>query len=187
VSLPPILRLLERRPISYTVLVIFVLDKSLSMSMTKTYDKRSKWEHLVELVERILNRLYRSSMAMAFRVGFVWFSDEVVRVTRDGKSYFPVRPRNIALEVFKSTLEENTPAGMTAIADALYAAGRIVDEYIADKTIPNEKYVTVFLMTDGKETVKTEDDVLAAAGYLTFDCAEKLRSLYERNSIGLAP
>ncbi len=185
-ALPPIVRLLERRPVSYTVLVVFVLDRSLSMSVTRTYDRRSKWEHLVELVERILGRLHRSSMAMAFRVGFVWFSDTVEKVTSNGRSYFPVKPRNIALEVFRESVDRNTPAGMTAIADALYAASSIVEEYIEDKSIPSEKYVTVFLLTDGKETVKTEDDVLAAAGHLTFECAEKLRSLHERNSIGLA-
>ncbi|ABM80120.1 vWA domain-containing protein [Hyperthermus butylicus] len=180
------LRVLKRRPLSYTVLVIFMLDRSLSMSELKTYDHRSKWEHLVELVERLLARLARSNMAPAFRVGFVWFSDDVKVVERGGAVYFPVTEHNPALRVFQESTEENRPYGMTAMADALEHAAMIIERYIEDTSIPSEKYVTVFMFTDGKETKRTPEDVVEVADRITGELQEKLRALNQRNRIGLA-
>ncbi|NOZ88584.1 MAG: VWA domain-containing protein, partial [Crenarchaeota archaeon] len=133
------------------------------MAEPKTYDRRWKWEHLVDLVERLLERFNKSKMALAFRVGFVWFSDDVKRVTMDGRSYFETAPENRALQAFRASLEENQPYGMTAMADALEEAAKIVEEYIEDTSLPSEKYVSIFLFTDGKETKKTPDDVAAVA------------------------
>jgi hypothetical protein len=180
------LRILKRRPISYTVLVVFVLDRSLSMSEPKTFDHRSKWEHLVDLVRGLVKRLERSNMAPAFRVGFVWFSDDVKAVERDGKVYFPVTEGNPAMQAFQASLEENRPYGMTAMADALEETARIIERYISDNTIPPEKYVTIFLFTDGKETKRTPEDVIEAANKITVDLQNKLKQLNQRNRIGLA-
>ena len=187
-ALPPsIARVLRKRPLSFTVLVIFVLDRSLSMAEPKTYDHRWKWEHLVELVERLLERFNKSKMALAFRVGFVWFSDDAKRVTLNGRSYFETAPENRALEAFRRSLEENQPYGMTAMADALEEAGRIVEEYIADTSLPSEKYVSIFLFTDGKETKRSPEDVAAVAERLTQgEIAVKLKELNPRNRISLA-
>jgi hypothetical protein len=180
------LRVLKRRPLSYTVLVLFVLDRSLSMSEPKTYDHRGKWDHLVELVEKLVERLSRSSMAPVFRVGFVWFSDDVTVVREGERSYFPVVEGNPALRVFRSSLEANKPYGMTAMADALEAARGVVEEYIADNSIPSEKYVTIFLFTDGKETKRTPEDVVEEADKINTELKEKLSELNPRNRIGLA-
>ncbi len=186
-ALPPsIAKVLRKRPLSFTVLVIFVLDRSLSMAEPKTYDHRWKWEHLVDLVERLLERFNKSKMALAFRVGFVWFSDDVKRVTMGGRSYFETAPENRALQAFRASLEENQPYGMTAMADALEEAARIVEEYIEDTSLPSEKYVSIFLFTDGKETKRTPDDVAAAAQRLTGELAQKLREINPRNRISLA-
>jgi len=181
-----ILKVLKKRPLSYTVLVVFVLDRSLSMSEPKTYDHRGKWDHLVELVEKLLYRLNRSNMAPAFRVGFVWFSDDVAVVERGGQVYFPVTGDNPALQAFKDSLSENEPYGMTAMADAIEQAMGIVERYISDTSLPSEKYVTVFLFTDGKETKKTPEDVAIAAEKLTGEMLTKLQELNRRNRIGLA-
>ena len=179
-------RWLRRRPLSYTVLVVFILDRSLSMMAPRTYDHRGKWFHLIDLVELLLKRLNRSRMAPAFRVGFIWYSDDVDVVERDGNVYFPVAPRNLALEAFRESTERNRPYGMTAIADALDAAASVVEKYINHVTLPPEKYGTVFLFSDGRETKRSVDDVVTAAEKITMDLAEKLRSLNERNRIGLA-
>ncbi|BEP16793.1 hypothetical protein PYJP_01450 [Pyrofollis japonicus] len=181
-----ILRVLKRRPLSYTVLIVFVLDRSLSMSEPKTYDHRSKWEHLVELVERLVQRLARSNMAPVFRVGYVWFSDDVQTVRSGNSLYYPVTEDNPALQIFRESLKENKPYGMTAMADALASVREIVEEYIRDETLPSEKYVTVFLFTDGKETKRTPEDVVEEAEKLTNETAEKLRQLNPRNRLGLA-
>ncbi|BES81141.1 VWA domain-containing protein [Pyrodictium abyssi] len=180
------LQLLRRRPLSYTVLVVFILDRSLSMMEPKTYDYRGKWFHLADLVEMLLRRLGRSRMAPAFQVGFVWYSDDVEIVEQDGRVYFPVSPRNVALEVFRQSLERNRPYGMTAMADALEAAASVVERYVNQLTLPPEKYGTIFLFTDGKETKRSVDDVVAAAEKITMDLAERMRRLHERNRIGLA-
>ncbi len=186
-GLPPtIARVLRRRPLSFTVLVVFVLDRSLSMSEPRTYDHRWKWEHLVDLVQRLLERFSRSKMALAFRVGFVWFSDDVMKLVEGGKSYFEVAPRNRALEVFQRYLEDNRPYGMTAMADALEAAASIVEEYAADNSLPPEKYVSVFLFTDGKETKRSPEDVAEVAEKLTVGLGEKLKQINPRNRISLA-
>lgn len=180
------LQLLRRRPLSYTVLVVFILDRSLSMMEPKTYDYRGKWFHLADLVEMLLRRLGRSRMAPAFQVGFVWYSDDVEIVEQGGRVYFPVSPRNVALEVFRQSLERNRPYGMTAMADALEAAASVVERYVNQLTLPPEKYGTIFLFTDGKETKRSVDDVVAAAEKITMDLAERMRRLHERNRIGLA-
>lgn len=181
-----IMGVLKKRPLSFTVLTLFVLDRSLSMSEPKTYDHRWKWEHLVELVEKLLHRFAKSKMAPAFRVGFVWFSDGVQVVRRGGKSYFPVTPGNPALQAFRESLEANRPYGMTAMADALEAAEKVIKEYIADQSIPREKYVTVFLFTDGKETKRSPDDVARVAERLNTETLEELRRLNPRNRLSIA-
>ncbi len=181
-----IIGVLKKRPLSFTVLTLFVLDRSLSMSEPKTYDHRWKWEHLVDLVRRLLKRFEASKMAPAFRVGFIWFSDDVQVVREDGRSYFPVTRNNPALKTFEKSLEENKPYGMTAMADALEAAGRVVEEYIADRHIPSEKYVTIFLFTDGKETKRSPEDVARVAQKLTTEIQEKLKNLNARNRLSIA-
>ncbi len=180
------LRVLKRRPLSYTVLVLFVLDRSLSMSEPKTYDHRGKWDHLVELVEKLTQRLSRSSMAPVFRVGYIWFSDDVYVVEQGGKKYFEVVEGNPALRAFRESLEKNRPYGMTAMADALQAAGKVIEEYIEDSELPSEKYVTVFLFTDGKETKRTPEDVVEEADRINNELRERLQALNPRNRIGLA-
>ncbi len=180
------LRVLKRRPLSYTVLVLFILDRSLSMSEPKTFDHRSKWEHLVELVEKLARRLSRSSMAPVFRVGFVWFSDDVYIVEQGGRKYFPVVEDNPALRFFEESLDENKPYGMTAMADALQAASSVIEEYIKDEELPSEKYVTVFLFTDGKETKRTPEDVVEEADRINNELREAIQALNPRNRIGLA-
>ncbi|WP_168371326.1 VWA domain-containing protein [Pyrodictium occultum] len=185
-SKPFVMRLLRRRPLSYTVLVLFILDRSLSMMEPKTYDYRGKWFHLVDLVEALLRRLGRSRMAPAFRVGFVWFSDDVEVVEWNGEVYFPVAPRNVALDVFRKSAERNRPYGMTAMADALEAAASVVERYVDQLTLPPEKYGTLFLFTDGRETRRTVDDVVVAAEKITMELAERMKKLNERNRIGLA-
>jgi hypothetical protein len=47
----------------------------------------------------------------------------------------------------------------TSIAGALEATVQILDEFNADMGMPDVKKVTVFLWTDGKETVKSQDEV----------------------------
>ena len=181
-----IMGVLKKRPLSFTVLTLFVLDRSLSMSEPKTYDHRWKWEHLVELVERLLQRFARSKMAPAFRVGFVWFSDDIYVVERGGKRYFPVVPHNPALRAFRETLEDNKPYGMTAMADALEAAEKIIMDYIADQSLPSEKYVTIFLFTDGKETKRSPDDVARVAERLNTEVLQRLRQANPRNRLSIA-
>jgi len=181
-----IMGVLKKRPLSFTVLTLFVLDRSLSMSEPKTYDHRWKWEHLVELVERLLQRFAKSKMAPAFRVGFVWFSDDVYVVEKGGKKYFPVVPRNPALQAFHESLEKNKPYGMTAMADALEAAEQIIREYIRDESLPNEKYVTIFLFTDGKETKRSPEDVARVAERLNTEVLQELRQVNPRNRLSIA-
>jgi hypothetical protein len=48
------------------------------------------------------------------------------------------------------------------------------------------EYGTIFLFTDGKETKRSVDDVVAAAEKITMDLAERMKRLHERNRIGLA-
>lgn len=177
--------LLEKRPVSFTVLVLFLLDRSRSMNDPKTDDRRSKWEHLVELVERLTKRLEVSNLAPMFRLGYIWFSDDVYVVRRGDRVYFPVETGE-AMDAFQSSLEENRPRGRTAMADALEAATKVVERYIEDNDIPEEKYVTIYLFTDGKETKRTIEDVINAADKIHGELAEKLKALNENNRIGLA-
>lgn len=177
--------ILEKRPISFTVLVVFLLDRSRSMGDPKTEDRRSKWEHLVELVERLTKRLEISNLAPMFRLSYIWFSDDVYVVRSGDKVYFPVETGE-ALEAFRASLEENRPRGRTAMADALEAAAKVVEKYIEDNDLPEEKYVTIYLFTDGKETKRSIEDVINAADKIHGELAERLRALKEVNRIGLA-
>ena len=181
-----VVNILRKRPIGFTVLIVFVLDRSLSMAKPKTYDHRVKWIHLVELVERLLKRFEKSRIAPAFRVGFVWFSDDAYIVSAGGKRYFKVVDGNPALEAFSESTVNNRPYGMTSIADALEAARDIIKDYINDDMLPDEKYVTVFLFTDGRETKRDPSDVASAAERLSVATAEELRALNPRNRLSIA-
>ena len=179
-------RVIYRRPLSFTVLVVFMIDRSISMLARKTYDGREKWLYMIEFVEALLRRLERSRMAAAFRVGFVWYNEEADIVQADNKLYYPVVPYNYALDVFRKSVEQVYPEGYTSIASALKAASIIVDDYINNRALPSEKYTTLFLFSDGKETLLTDIDVIKAANYIKNTLENKLKKLNDRNRLSLA-
>ncbi len=166
------LRMISRRisvrKAAFTNLVVFLLDRSASMGEETGVDGKTKWEHLVWLVERLLERLGSSgTMASAFKAAFIWFNHEASVVERDGRRIFPVQGEegvNEALEVFRGSLDAYRPMGKTAIGDALDAAYRLIEEYVGggeDKGKP--KYITVFLFSDGREVVRDNAYVLEKA------------------------
>lgn len=160
--------------LTFTNLVIFLLDRSGSMNETNTYDGNTKYSHLCKLTQGLLERFKKSRMQPAFKVNFVWFNDQAKILEKNGKKYFDQKKDN-PLEIFTNTKNNFTPDNGTNITSALLKASEIVDEYANDTNLPEDRYVTVFLFTDGFANIE-EDKVLDTANTLAFKLFDKISS-----------
>lgn len=142
-------------PLEEVELLVFVLDGSGSMDYNDTYDKRSRAEHLCELLRATLERLARSSRRSAYRVNFVYFSDGVYVEEVGGRKYFTL---DEALQLLKNPVQV-AGGRSTWIAGGLRKALEIIEEFERDESLPERKKVTVFLFTDGAENVEGKDAV----------------------------
>jgi Mg-chelatase subunit ChlD len=132
-------------PIEEAELLILVFDGSRSMSWKKTTeDERSKVEHLMDIAEDLIVRLKESSQCDRYRVAPLYFATDVVPSD-------PVytNPRNTEIE----NPVKVANYGKTAIAKALRKCREIYEDFLNDETLPNIKYCTVYLFTDGKDHV----------------------------------
>jgi Mg-chelatase subunit ChlD len=141
-------------PVSQAELLIFVMDGSGSMTERTTQDGREKADHLYDIVKETLETLSKSTKRESFRISFIYFSETPYVETIGNTKYFRV---DEALQLLKKSTE--VPGNNTAIADALRKANEIIDEFKNDISIPQRRYVTVFLFTDGLENIKTKEDV----------------------------
>jgi Mg-chelatase subunit ChlD len=146
-------------PVSQAELLIFVMDGSGSMTETKTLDGREKADHLYDIVKAVLDRLSKSTKEPNFRVAFIYFSEEPHVETVKNAKYFKV---NDAIRVLKKSTDV-AGGGKTAIADALEKANEIIEEFKNDPGVPQKRYATVFLFSDGLENIKKREDVEEAA------------------------
>ncbi|MBD3157567.1 MAG: VWA domain-containing protein [Candidatus Lokiarchaeota archaeon] len=135
-------------------LLLFLLDGSGSMTQTNTHDKRKKVEHLMDVMTDFIPRIKSSSAAPRFRVQNVYFSD---------KPYPQAQYQTIGDFEIDNPVEK-AGGGRTAIADTLLKSRDLIDEFNGDDTLPNDKYATVFLITDGRET--SQGDVEGSASML---------------------
>jgi len=144
-------------------LLIFVLDGSGSMQDPRTFDNRPKIEHLVSILRKLLERLARSSKSSAFRASFVYFSQNIVVEESNGRKYFSI---DEAIDLLANPVAK-AGGQSTAIADALAWSNDIIAEFGKDEGMPAQKHVTIFLLTDGMENVRSRDDVIAEAKSIT--------------------
>jgi len=112
-------------PLEEVELLVFVMDGSGSMNYTDTYDKRTRAEHLYELVKATLERLSKSSRRSAFRVSLIYFSDNVYVEEQEGRKYFTI---DEALQLLKNPVQV-AGGRSTWIAGGLRKALEIVDEF----------------------------------------------------------
>lgn len=152
-------------------LAIFLLDGSGSMckpeeGATKTYDRRTKATHLFEIMRETLGRMHTSTKSSAFRVALIYFSEEAtteeIEVGEARTTYFTP---GAALEVLKVPCEV-THGGKTSIVSALSEAQKVLDAVSRDDGLPANKFATIFLLTDGQETVQTAKEVREELGKL---------------------
>jgi len=146
-------------PLEEVELLVFVLDGSGSMTYTDTEDKRSRADHLCELLKATLERLTTSTRSSAYRVSFVYFSDKVYVEEVGGRKYFTL---NEALQLLKNPVQV-AGGQSTWIAGGLRKALEIINEFDRDESLPIKKRVTVFLFTDGAENVEGKDAVRQVA------------------------
>jgi len=153
-------------PVNSVELLIFLLDGSGSMREKKTLDGRTKSEHLMDIIngkDGVLNRLTKSTANNRFWVSFIYFGNEVVvaKSTQSNIEYFPIAEGE---EIFKDPVTFFNPRSQTAIADALNEAHKILIRFNSDIGMPTNKHSTIFIFTDGKENIKTEDDIKRIVG-----------------------
>jgi len=153
----------EGPSISSSELIVFLMDGSGSMTETSTYDARMKIDHLCDIVKAVTERLNKSGHRQIFRISHIYFSEEVFLEESGQAVYFPT---DVALNCLKKATDV-AGAVKTSIAGALEKAREVIDRYVADPGIPAKKDVTVFLFTDGQETVGTKPDVQKEARKLT--------------------
>ncbi|MEN3014598.1 MAG: vWA domain-containing protein [bacterium] len=140
-------------------LLIFLLDGSASMYETNTFDGRRKADHLVNILYDTLERLINSSRSNSFRASLVYFSDSVSIPTVDDLPYYPLEDaiNELTDPVIKMA------GGSTSIANALAETSKIVYEFNNDIGLPDQKNITLFLFTDGRENIRTPRDVINEA------------------------
>ena len=148
-------------------LVAFVLDGSPSMEDKQTPDGRPKADHLVDIVKAVLQRLHGSAVAPSFRVSFTYFNSQVQTENDKGRVYFTLEEALQRLENPVEFMDRINPRGGTAIADALAEVRTtVLSNFKAADDLPDKRYSTVFLFTDGKENVRRKEDVGVEAGKL---------------------
>ena len=154
-------------------LVVFVLDGSPSMEEKSTPDRRTKAEHLVEIVKATLERLHGSSAKSSFRVTLLYFDSEI-DIEKEGERTFLTLDE--ALKKLENPVEHMgriNSAGGTAIADALEHTRTVAIKSFKDADgLPESRYFTVFLFTDGEENIRSKEDVKGEAAKLKMDGAK---------------
>ena len=124
-------------------LLMFLLDGSGSMAETTTHDGRQKVEHLMEVMSALLDRLKRGTAAARFRAQAIYFAAQPI----------PMPKYHMLNEFVVENPVEKTGGGSTAIAKTLDTTGSLLDSFESDETLPDDKYATVFLVTDGQENM----------------------------------
>lgn len=149
----------EGLPIDEVELLIFVLDGSSSMNESITYDNRKKADHVYDIVVALIDRLLKSPMIDRYRITLIYFSEKIY-VEKEGETqYFTVKECQGRL---RNPLEV-AGGGSTAIAGVLRKSKDIIDKFELDESMPTDKNVTLFLFTDGEETIESKQAVEEAA------------------------
>lgn len=142
-------------PIDEVELLIFLLDGSGSMNWRSNYDSngnrygKKKVDYQTELVEGLIDRLKNSSVRGRFRCVIIYFATKIYFDDKLQSKYTTLD--NIKVE----NAVQKAKAGRTAIVKALKSAEKIIDTFIQDKSLPKEKFASIFLFTDGGESENT--------------------------------
>jgi uncharacterized protein YegL len=147
---------LPPRPRSIEQLGILVLDGSGSMAEPDARGKGTKANAVGEAVQGLFAKLRGSSRAQDFWLALIVFDNNVeVRLL----------PTPVTTLELSSTDAAPYLGGQTAIGDALFAAGNIAEEYLADVSdLPRS--VVIALMSDGRnntgrDPLSTAEDIKA--------------------------
>ena len=142
-------------PVEEVELIILVLDGSGSMKWKKTtHDGQSKVHHLMEILDGFLARVRNSENSGRYRIAPIYFATKIFT-----ESNLYAHPDAVVVQ----NPVTRAGAGRTAIAKALRKCTEIFEEFIKDDTLPDEKYCTVFLFTDGNDDVSGDNAVRNAA------------------------
>jgi len=122
-----------------------------------TEDRRAKRDHLMDIVNDFMGRLKSSTVCDRYRIAPVYFSSAVYTAEPQYSN-----PREVLVE----DPVDICGGSKTAIAKALRKCIEIHDQFMTDNTLPDEKFCTVFLFTDGNDDVSGDKAVLNAASDL---------------------
>ena len=140
-------------------LLTLAIDCSGTMGIQDVYGGKRRADVLKELADGLVDRLNKSNTAPRYRVATVYFCESV-----ESDPYMPlheVKIKHPLGEAFseKEVLKER----LTCIACALEKAEDILNEFKEGEGLPETKYATIFLFTDGQENVRTKDAVKSIA------------------------
>ncbi|MCF2144163.1 MAG: VWA domain-containing protein [Candidatus Heimdallarchaeota archaeon] len=155
-------------------LVICVLDGSISMRGIKSEQVKKTMGYLTKRMaeSRVTDSFYLSIIYFAGNVKIVPLDDiGDKRIARFGYVYKKLYSENNGKidEIFPTPTSRSGVKGDTNIAAALREAFHLAREFCDANSIiaraenlPNERYVTVILLTDGGHMVKKENPILEA-------------------------
>jgi len=149
-------------------LLVFLLDGSGSMCIEEyggkdTFDGRTKGEHLQELVRGSLTKLIETKKNFVFRISFIYFAGQATTFeTQENGTKIKWFKSKEALDFLKNPCDVAQGDG-TSITRAFESAKILLDEFYEAKAkniLPEETPVTIFLFSDGQETMTSRDDCI---------------------------
>ena len=140
-------------------LLILAIDSSGTMAINDVHGGKRRADVLKALAEGLVDRLSKTEKARRYRISTVYFSESVE--AEPYKLLHEVKIRHPLDEVFPEIRDPQKR--LTCIACALEKANEILDDFNKGEGLPDRKYATIFLFTDGRENVKEKIDVKNAA------------------------
>lgn len=140
-------------PINEVELLMFVLDGSDSMNRPiRGNTKKTRSEKQAEIANKLIERLSGDAHGPRYRIGVIYFA----KVSKNGLSsnYTTLDKVKIKNATDEIKLGEG---GETLISKALKEAKSIIDDFLGNKSLPKDKFVDIFLFTDGAETGNSKD------------------------------
>ena len=144
-------------PIEEVELIILAVDISSSVvSSTTKEGNQFGVQNFMSVIESFITRVQKSDSCDRYRIAPLYFSDNVI--TEDPLYQNP--------RYFTIKLPNNLGKTGKSIVNALRDCIDIHERFMLDNTLPDEKFCTVFLFTDGKDDVNNHAAISSAASEL---------------------
>ncbi|MCK4241470.1 MAG: VWA domain-containing protein [Candidatus Atribacteria bacterium] len=139
-------------------LLTLAIDCSGTMGIRDVYGGQRRADVLKELADGFVDRLSKSSAAPRYRVAPVYFCESV-----ESDPYMHLHEVKIKHPLDEAFFEKEVKGRLACIVCALEKVADILNEFKEGEGLPETKYATLFLFTDGQENVRSKDAVNSIA------------------------